>query len=261
MAFTICVASIKGGVGKSTTALCLADALAHQGHPTLLVDLDPTAGLTRMCGHIPGSFAHTSYTLLTLPDAEDEASLFVRVATSPGLPLIPANEHLIAAEKELLEADPLEWHQILGRVLLKFAPAFEYIVIDSPPSRGPLTMMALASADAVLVPLETQFLALDGLPVLEQMINQVRRIKPDLKRRIVRTKYDKRCTHDKEVFAEVEKSFPGEVAMTTIPNTVRFRDSSLAGKSILRFDQEHPGARAYKELAEEIHSLWQKTNE
>jgi chromosome partitioning protein len=240
----------KGGVGKTTTAVSLASALALANHPTLLVDLDPQANAT--AGLSPegtGPAAGTIYEVLAEGRPIGES---LRQTEVPGLLLLPGNGDLVGTEVELATTPNRETRlrQALGPVRRRF----RYVVIDCPPSLGLLTLNALVAAEGALVPLQCEYFALEGLAQLVRTLETVRaRANPALEiEGIVFTLFDGRTSLTSQVRAEVERYFKGQVFRTVIPRNVRLSEAPSHGRSILQYDLRSPGAIAYLELAREV---------
>lgn len=247
MAKVYAISNQKGGVGKTTTCLCLGDALAELGKRVLLVDLDPQAGLTTILGYGPDSFRSSIHEVLLGHTPLSEAIL----KTGKGLDLVPSKIDLAGAEPMLIGLDG--WQNALRRALERERQRYDYILLDCPPSLGVLTIMALVAADKVIIPVQAEFLALVGLKHLHAMIEQVkRRFNPSLEARILRTMVDARTLHNREVAAELERIFGERVYRATIIKTIRFADASYARESILKFAPDSKAAHAYRELAEEV---------
>ncbi len=244
----IAVANQKGGVGKTTTAVNLAAALAHLGKRVLLVDMDPQGNATVSLGIDKDALEASVYDVLTgethLADA--------RAHSDAGVDVLPANGDLTAAEVDLLE-------EALGPTRLRalLAPVrdeYDAIVIDCPPTLNMLTLNALTAADGVLVPVQCEYFALEGLSALMDTIETVQqRLNPDLKiDGLLRTMYDRRNNLANDVSNELVAHFGLKVLTTIVPRNVRLAEAPSYGQSILDYDAHSTGAMAYLALANEL---------
>jgi chromosome partitioning protein len=244
------IANQKGGVGKTTTCLCLGAALAEVGKRVLLIDLDPQAGLTTALGFDPDDFDTTVYAPLIDPESVRLSEIIVQTKV-PNLWIAPSNLDLAGAEAELI--GEIGWDRNLKELLAASVNSYEFILVDCPPSLGVLTTNALMAADRVIVPVQTEYLALRGLKQLGKIISKVKRKgNPELKVRILRTMYDPRTIHAREIAEEIERIFGAQTYQTVIKRTVKFADASLAGEPILSYAKDSAGAIAYRDLAKEI---------
>ncbi len=243
----------KGGVGKTTSSVALAAAFAEQDKRVLLVGLDPQAGLTTSLGFDPAIFETTVYHVFTdgLDLKSVACSTKIPVACStkiPNVTLIPANLDLAGTEAELI--GEVAWERTLKDALAPCADEYDLVVLDCPPSLGILTTNALVAADSLIVPLQCEYLALKQL---QTIVNKVRRkANPRLRVRILRTLYDSRTVHGREIFEEIARVAPNEVLQTYIKRTVRFADAAAVGESILIYAHRSDAAEAYRELAKEL---------
>ena len=240
----------KGGVGKTTTAVSLASALAVANRPTLLVDLDPQANAT--AGLSPEGTRGEGGTIYDVLAEGRSVAESVRETAVPGLTLLPGSPDLVGVEVDLATTAARESR--LREALAPIRGRFRYLVIDCPPSLGLLTLNALVAAEGALIPLQCEYFALEGLAQLVRTLETVRtRVNPALEiEGIVFTLFDGRTTLTAQVRAEVERYFKGQVFTTVIPRNVRLSEAPSHGRSILQYDLRSPGAVAYLELAKEV---------
>ena len=249
LARTLVLANQKGGVGKTTTAVNLAAELASQGHRVLLIDIDPQGNATSSLGVEKNTVARSTYDVLI----EGEPIAGCRVAgVRPRLDLLPANGELAAAEVELVGLRRREFR--LREALEREAGRYDVVVIDCPPSLGLLTVNALSAADEVVVPIQCEYLALEGLMQLINTIDLVkRRLNPALDvLAVVLTMFDARTRLSAQVVEDVQRFFPSRTLESVIPRTVRLAEAPSYGQTIYEYDSASRAASAYRDASQEI---------
>ncbi len=255
MARVISIANQKGGVGKTTTAVNLGASLAASEQKTLIIDFDPQANATSSLGFQRDPSRKTSYNTIILGDPIERVAIDAKIDS---LWLVPSDKNLVGAAVEMVSMDRREYR--LKEAVQAARDKYAYILIDCPPTLDLLTLNALAASDSVLVPIQCEFLAIEGVSELLDTLMRIRRtINPSLAvEGILLTMYDDRTTLSKQVSADLRSFFGGQVFETVIPRNVRLAEAPSHGMPVIFYDINSKGAESYIQLAKEVIANAQK---
>jgi chromosome partitioning protein len=255
LARVICVANQKGGVGKTTTVINLGTSLAAEEKRTLIIDADPQANTTGGIGFQKDPSRRTVYNAIILGEPASRVVIKTQVS---GLELIPSDKNLVGAAIELIEMESREFK--LKTFIDAIRENYDFILIDCPPALDLLTINALAASDSVLVPIQCEYYAMEGVAELLDTLMRLRRtINPALEiEGILLTMYDDRTTLSRQVAADLRSFFGAQVFETVIPRNVRLAEAPSYGKPILFYDIHSKGAESYSQLAKEVIANAQK---
>ena len=249
MGVVVAVVNQKGGVGKTTTAMNIIAYLTQAGKNCLLIDLDPQANATSGLGLNPAEIERGTYEVLI---GAIDPHVAIQTIDSNGIRIVPSTISLAGAAVELVGIEDREFQ--LAKSIRPLIEQYEYIFIDCPPSLGLLTINGLVASDRVLIPVQAEYFALEGIGQLMETISLVREhLKPDISiLGAVITMYDKRYKLSESVLQELYRHFPQKIFRTVIPRSVRLAEAPSHGKSILHYDSESRGGKAYERFAREL---------
>lgn len=249
MAKVIAVANQKGGVGKTTTSVNLSACVAEKGFRVLLIDLDPQGNATSGCGINKNKLSQSVYTVIENPESAREA---ICQTAFKNLAVMPSQMSLAGAELEMVGVDNRETR--LKQAISCCKNDYDFIFIDCPPSLGLLTLNALVAADSVMIPIQCEFYALEGLSQLVNTIKQVNKLyNPSLKiEGVLITMFDSRLNLTLQVLSEIKRFFKDALYKTCIPRNVRLSEAPSHGEPINYYDRAAKGTSAYKDLADEF---------
>ena len=246
----IAMCNQKGGVGKTTTTINLAAALADYGRKVLIVDFDPQGAASAGVGINGMALERTLYDEMV--STKPDITRIIHQTATPNLDIVPSNIELSAAEIQLINEVARE--QSLMRVLRPVVDSYDVIIVDCQPSLGLLTVNALTAAHGVMIPLEAEYFAMRGVALLVDQIERVQdRLNPQLRiDGVLLTMVDRRTIHAREVISTIREQFGDAVFDTEIPRTVRFPDATIAAEPITTYDPKSKGAESYRRLAREL---------
>ena len=249
MGKTIAIVNQKGGVGKTTTAVILAAAVGARGKKMLLVDIDPQGNATSGMGIEKRQLENSAYDVLI---NEEKAENVIKTSQFKNVDILPANMNLAGAELELVEIKNRE--SKLKLALASVKDDYDFIFLDCPPSLGLITLNALCSCDTIMVPIQCEYYALEGLSQLMSTVRQVKRLyNPHIELEgVILTMYDGRLNLTQQVVEEVKKFFPNKVFDTVVPRNVRLSEAPSFGQPVMYYDKFSKGSSAYEDLAKEL---------